>query len=77
MRTLEELHPLVQRAAENPELMKQFREAIGSEDQARATAVIDAIAEFAQSIDPTVTQVEAVRITVGLMKMVGHPGEPS
>jgi hypothetical protein len=76
MRTLEELHPLVQRAAENPEIMKRYREAVGSEDQVRATAVIDAITEFAQSIDPTVTQVEAVRITVGLMKMIGRPGKP-
>jgi hypothetical protein len=75
MRTLEELNPLVQRAAENPEIMKLYREAVGSEDQVRAAAVIDAITEFAQSIDPTVTQVEAVRITVGLMKMIGHPGE--
>ena len=33
--------------------------------------------KFAQSIDPTVTRVEAVQITVGLMKIVGHPGKPS
>jgi hypothetical protein len=77
MRTLEELHPIVQQAAEKPELMKQFREAAGSEDQARATAAIDAITEFAQSIDPTVTRVEGVRITVGLMKMVGHRESPA
>ena len=77
MRTLEELYPLVQRAAENPEIMKRYREAVGSEDQAKATAVIDAITEFAQCIDPSVTPVEAVRITVGLMKMIGHPGQPS
>ena len=77
MRTLEELHPLVQRSADNPEIMRLYREAVGSEDRVRATAVIDAITEFAQSIDPTVTQVEGVRITVGLMKMVGHLGKLS
>jgi hypothetical protein len=75
MRTLEELQPLVQRSADNPNIMRQYREAVGSEDRVRATALIDAITEFAQSIDPTVTHVEGVRITVGLMKMVGHLGK--
>jgi hypothetical protein len=75
MRTLEELQPLVQRSADNPAIMRQYREAVGTEDRVRATALIDAITEFAQSIDPTVTHVEGVRITVGLMKMVGHLGK--
>ena len=77
MRTLEELQPLVQRSADNPDIVRQYREAVGSEDRVRATALIDAITEFAQSIDPTVTHVEGVRITVGLMKMVGHLGKLS
>ena len=75
MHTLEELQPLVQRSADNPAIMRQYREAVGSEDRVRATALIDAITEFAQSIDPTVTHVEGARITVGLMKMVGHLGK--
>jgi len=29
MRTLEELHPLVQRSADNPEIMRLYREAVG------------------------------------------------
>jgi hypothetical protein len=77
MRTLEELHPLVQRSADDPGIMRLYREAVGSEDRVRATALIDAITEFAQSIDPTLTHVEGVRITVGLMKMIGHLGKLS
>ena len=77
MRTSEELYPLVQRSADNPEIMRLYRGAVGSEDRVRANALIDAITKFAQTIDPSITPEEGVRITVGLMKMIGHLGKLS
>jgi len=75
MRTSEELYPLVQRSADHPEIMRLYRGAVGSEDRVRANALIDAITRFARTIDPSITPEEGIRITVGLMKMVGHVGE--
>jgi hypothetical protein len=77
MRTSEELYSLVQRSADNPEIMRLYHRAVGSEDQVRANAVIDEITRFAQTIDPSITPEEGIRITVGLMKMVGHLGKIS
>ena len=77
MRTLEELMPIALQAAQNTELMQKFRGVIGSDDKERASAVTDEVERFAQSVDPTVTPVDATSITVLLMKIVGHPGDRS
>jgi hypothetical protein len=73
MRTPEELAPIVERVASNPILMQKFLEVRGSDDKVRASAVIDEITRFAQSLDPSVTHSEGTRITVMLMQLVGHP----
>jgi hypothetical protein len=75
MRSPEELEPIVQRVAANPEVMKKFQAAAGSEDQALAEAAIEAVFAFAKTIDSQVTRVEATSVTVSLMKMMGQPGE--
>jgi hypothetical protein len=75
MRSPEDLEPIVQRVAANPEVMKKFQAAAGSEDDALAEAAIEAVFAFAKTIDSGVTRVEATRVTVALMKMMGRPGE--
>jgi len=76
MRTREELATIVQRLTQNAELMQQLRGAIGSDDKRRMSAAIDEIERVAQTVDPTITNPEAVRITVLLAKIIGQPGGP-
>ena len=75
-RTQEELAPIAHKISENPDLMRRFREVIGSEDRERVSAIFDEIRRVAQSIDPTITHPEGTRMALVLMKRIGH-GEGS
>ena len=70
MRTLEELTPLATQIASNLELMKKFREVMGSGDEDRARVMVDEVRHFAQTLDPTVTYAEGARITLVLMTII-------
>ncbi len=71
MRTLEELTPLANQVASNFELMKEFREVMGSGDEDRGREMVDEVRNFARTLDPTLTYAEGARITVVLMGIVG------
>ena len=73
MRSLEELAPIGQKISENAELMRHFREVIGSDDRQRASAMIDEVRRVAQRIDPTITHPEGTTLALVLMKIVGSP----
>lgn len=73
MRTQNELAPIARKVAADNGLMQKFQEVLGSEDRERASSLIDEITQCAQSIDPTVSAAEGVRIVVVLMGMVEHP----
>ena len=77
LRSREELAPIAQRVAQNAELVEQFLRARGSDNVALGNELIEDIARFAQSIEPTITQADAARITVLLMEMFALPGDKS
>jgi hypothetical protein len=77
VRTDEELRPLAQRIVENPELILQFRSAIGSNDEDRTAKAMHKVREYAQSLDPSVTFREGTRLVLLLLKMLGYAEDGS
>jgi hypothetical protein len=77
VRTDEELRPLAQRIVENPELILQFRAAIGSNDEDQTAKAMHKVREYAQSLDPSVTFREGTRLVLLLLKMLGYSGDGS
>jgi hypothetical protein len=75
MRSLEELAPIAHKMSENANLMRRFREVIGSEDKQRVSAMMDEVRRVAQSIDSTITHPEGTSMSLVLMKMLGYPRE--
>jgi|EndMetStandDraft_5_1072996.scaffolds.fasta_scaffold298283_2 hypothetical protein len=69
MRSLEELTPVAKKVASNRDLMQKFRDAMGSEDESRARAIVDEVRDLARTFDPTITHPEGTSITVILMKI--------
>ncbi|MGA2291654.1 hypothetical protein [Bradyrhizobium sp.] len=53
----------------NLELMRRFRDVMGSDDEDRARAMVDEVRNFARTFDPTITYPEGATISVILMKM--------
>jgi hypothetical protein len=69
MRSQAELAPIAGRLAENSDMMKRFKEKIGT-DRQRANELIDEIRVAARELDSTITHAEGTRITLILLGMV-------
>jgi hypothetical protein len=50
--------------------MEWFRASLGSGNEALGREVMDEVARYAQSLDPTITYSDGTRIVVILMKMM-------
>jgi hypothetical protein len=66
-RQMEELKPIADKVAQNPELMDRLRSTIGSEDRDRAENIIHEIAIYAQRFDPNFGLLEGSRIALMLV----------
>ena len=70
MRRREELDPLAVQISANTDLMTRFRETMGCGVDERAREMIDAVRNYARTIDPEVTYVEGARLVLLLMAIV-------
>ena len=71
-RSEQELEPIAGQVAENAPLMERLRAAIGSQNQALGTAVMDEVRNYAKGLDPTINYSEGTKIVTILLKKVGH-----
>ena len=68
-RSREELRPLAERVAQNPQIMQRFYQARGSDNEALGRDVVDEIRNYARELDPTITYVEGARMVLVLEEM--------
>jgi hypothetical protein len=71
MRRAEELTPLAVRIAENADLVQRFRAVVGCDDRERASKMMDEVREYAQTLDPSISDVEGARIVLVLLNILG------
>jgi hypothetical protein len=69
-RDVEELEPLARQVLENTELIKRFREARGSNNEEATRQVVDDVRDYARTIDPTISHVEATRLILTLVSLI-------
>lgn len=65
----DELKPLAKRVADNPDIMRRFEQARGSDNEDLAREVVDEIRNYARSLDPTIGYVEGATIVLLLEEM--------
>jgi len=72
VRTREQLKDIVDQVAANEPLIDLIRSSLGSGNAALGFQVMEEVAKFAQSVDPTINNSEGTRIVVAILQRLGH-----